>query len=134
MRRFALALVLGGIGALIVLCLAAGQFIRSTDGVELVVPGATNVQISELGPARLRITYDLPPSKRLQSISQHLTFQGWRRVRLDSFDRSSRAFTRVRLFGLVREIVSINTRPAARQSAELQLTRCVRVRSWVRCL
>ncbi|HEX5692281.1 MAG TPA: hypothetical protein VFX76_19835, partial [Roseiflexaceae bacterium] len=92
------------------------------------------VQISGRGTSRLVVSYDLPPSKRVPSVSQHLTYQGWRRITLENFDRPNPTFIRARLFGFVREIVAINPRPAQRQSAELQLTRCLRIRTWIRCL
>ncbi|HEX5691708.1 MAG TPA: hypothetical protein VFX76_16955 [Roseiflexaceae bacterium] len=134
MRRLVLGFALGGIGTVVMLCVAAGYVMQADDGLELVLPGATNVLISGRGTSRLRVSYDLPPSKRIPSVSQHLTYQGWRRITLENFDRPNPTFIRVRLFGFVREIVAINPRPAHRQSAELQLTRCLRIRTWIRCL
>jgi hypothetical protein len=134
MRRLALVLTLSGAGALAALCVAGLLLARSADGLGLVLPGATNVQISGRGTPRLNITYDLPRNKRLYNLNQHMRYQGWRRITLENYDRSSSTFVRVRLFGLVREIVMINLRPPQRRRAEIGLVRCVRIRHWVRCL
>ena len=134
MRRLALVLTLSGAGALAVLCVAGILLAQSADGLDLVVPGATNVQIDGRGTPRLSISYDLPHNKRLYNINQHLRYQGWRRISLENYDRSSSTFVRTRFFGLVREIVMINLRTAQRRRAEIGLVRCVRVHNWVRCL
>ena len=103
------------------------------EGRDLIVPGATNIQISGRGTARLRVTYDLPPTIRLQGLRQHFTQQGWRRVRLENYDRPGPAFTRLLWFGVVREVVLINPQSTAHQTADISLARCFRIARWMTC-
>ena len=133
MRRVTLLLALAGVCLLTTLCGAGLLIAWANEGRDLVVPGATNVQISGRGTARLRVTYDLPPNIRLQGLRQHFTQQGWRRVRLENYDRPGPAYTRLLWFGVVREVVLINPRTTAYQSADISLARCFRVAGWMTC-
>jgi hypothetical protein len=137
MRRLALALVLAGLGGLTLLC--GGVLLRGWvgDGIDLVLPGATNVQMNGRGTAHLSVTYDLPENTRLNSVSQHLERHGWRRLTTENYDRPGPAFVRVtRITGLgtLREVVVVQARPARRQTAEISLARCLQIAKWVTCL
>jgi len=137
MRRLALALVLAGLCGLTLLCGAALLRGWASDGRDLVLLGATNVQISGRGTTHLYITYDLPANTRLNSVSQHLERHGWRRITIQNYDRPGPAFariTRISGLGIVREVVVIKARPARRQTAEISLARCVLIGKWVTCL
>jgi hypothetical protein len=122
-----------GLCLLTTLCGAGLLAAWADEGRDLIVPGATNIQISGRGTARLRVTYDLPPNVRLQSLRQHFTQQGWRRIRLENYDRPGPAFTRLLWFGVVREVVMINPRSTAYQAADISLARCLRIANWMTC-
>jgi hypothetical protein len=137
MRRLALALVLAGIGGLALLCggLLLGGW--AGDGSDLVLPGATNVQMSGRGTAHLSVTYDLPTNTRLKSVSQHLEQHGWRPLTTENYDRPGPAFvrvTRITWLGVLREVVVVKARPARRQTAEISMARCMQIARWVTCL
>ena len=133
MRRVTLLLSLTGLCLLIALCGTGLLIAWENEGGDLIVPGATNIQISGRGTARLRVTYDLPPDIRLQGLRQHFTQQGWRRVRLENYDRPGPAFTRLLWFGVIREVVLINPQTTARHTADISLARCIRVAGWTTC-
>jgi hypothetical protein len=137
MRRLALILVLVGLSSFTLLCGANLLLIWASDGRDLVLPGATNVQISGRGTAHLYISYELPSNTQLNSLNEHFKQRGWRRVTIQNYDRAGPAFariTRIGGFGLVREVVVIKAPPSRRQIAEISLARCVQIASWVRCL
>jgi hypothetical protein len=133
MRRVTLLLILTGLCLSIAVCGTGLLVVWASDGADLVVPGATNVQISGRGTAHLRVTYNLPPNIRLYSLSQYFAQQGWRRITVENYDRPGPAFTRLIWFGVVREVVVVNPRPAARQTADISLARCLWVAGWVTC-
>jgi hypothetical protein len=126
-------LTLAGLCLLTALCGAGLLVAWASDGRDLIVPGATNVQISGRGTARLRVTYNLPPNMRLYSLRQHFAHQGWRRLVRENGDRPGPTFTRRIWFGVVREVVVVNPRPASRQTADISLVRCFRVAGWMTC-
>jgi hypothetical protein len=132
MRRVMFPLIIG-ICLLVALCGAGAMAAWANEGRDLIVPGATNIQISGRGTARLRVTYDLPANIRLQGLRQHFAQQGWRRIRLENFDRPGPAFTRLLWFGIVREVVLINPQSTAHQAADISLARCLRIASWMTC-
>ena len=133
MRRMTLLLSLTGLCLFSVLCGAGLLVAWASDGRDLIVPGASNIQISGRGTARLHVTYDLPPDIRLQGLRQHFTQQGWRRIRLENYDRPGPAYTRLLWFGVVREVILINPGTTARNIADISLARCFRVGSWMTC-
>jgi hypothetical protein len=137
MRRNVLALVLTGLLGLTLLC--GGALLRgwASDGLDLVLPGATNVQISGRGTAHLYVTYDLPANVRLNNLSQHIEQRGWRKITIQNYDRPGPAFariTRISGLGTIREVVVIAARPARRQTAEISVARCILIADWVTCL
>ena len=137
MRRLALALVLAGLGGLTLLCggVLLGGWVG--DGSDLVLPGATNVQMSGRGTSHLSVTYNLPDNTRLRSVSQHLERQGWRPLTTENYDRPGPAFvrvTRITWLGVLREVVVVKSRPARRQTAEISMARCMQIARWVTCL
>ena len=133
MRRTTVMLILIGACLSTALCGAGLLVAWGNEGRDLVVPGATNVQIGGRGTARLHVTYDLPPNLRLSQVSQHFRQQGWRRITFQDIDRAGPAFTRLLWFGVMREVVVINLRTSARQTADISLARCLRIAGWVTC-
>jgi hypothetical protein len=132
MRRVTILLALS-ICLLTALCGAGLLVAWSNEGRDLIVPGATNIQISGRGTARLRVTYELPPNIRLQGLRQHFAQQGWRRVRLENYDRPGPAYTRLLWYGIVREVVLINPQTTAYRTADISLARCFRIAGWMTC-
>jgi hypothetical protein len=133
MRRMTIILILLGVCLSSTLCGAGLLVAWANEGRDLVVPGATNVQISGRGTARLHVIYDLPPNLRQNHLSQHFRQQGWRRVTFQDADRPGPAFTRRLWFGVVREVVVINLQPTARQTADISMARCFRIAGWATC-
>ena len=132
MRRVAILLTMG-ICLLTTLCGAGLLVAWASEGSDLIVPGATNIQVSGRGTARLHVTYDLPPNIRLQGLRQHFVQQGWRRIRLENYDRPGPAFTRLLWFGVLREVVLINPQSTVHQIADISLARCFRIANWMTC-
>jgi hypothetical protein len=133
MRRVTLLLTLTGLCLITTLCGAGLLVAWTNEGRDLIVPGATNIRISGRGTARLHVTYELPPHIRLQGLRQHFIQQGWRRIRLQNYDRPGPAFTRLLWYGVVREIVLINPQTTAHQTADISLGRCFRLAGWMTC-
>ena len=133
LRRVALALIAGGFCALLLLCGAGALLARSTDGDELVLPGAGDTQIDGRGTGHLRITYSLPRRQSLQDLNYYFRQRGWRRVTVQNYDRPGPVFARAAWFGVLREVMVINPRPAKPHTAEISLARCFHIADLLTC-
>jgi hypothetical protein len=126
-------LIMGGFCLLMLLCGLGVMSVRAGEGRDLVLPGADDVRIEGRGTAHLHIVYTLPPDQPLHDLNQYLLSRGWRRVTTRNFDRPGPVFARYNWFGIVREVVIVNPRPARPQTADISVARCFRIGSWISC-
>jgi hypothetical protein len=129
-----LMLALGSVITLVALCAASAGGVWSMRGRELVLPGATDVQIDRSGIFRVEMTYHFPTGRTLHDLTQHLRRLGWRRVRFPNAERETFSFVRPGLAGRMREIVVLTVDPDDRKLAKLQFSRCVTIGAWFRCM
>lgn len=134
MRRMMLAVALGGLVGMLLLCGAGTVRAWSTAGHELVMPGAGDVRIDRDGIFRLHVTYQLPKGSTLHDLAQYLTQRGWRRIRFPNADRSIMSFARTSWATQLREIAVVTLDSSDRHLAEIRFSRCLNVRSWVNCM
>jgi hypothetical protein len=134
MRRRLLIMAVSVVTLLTVLCVAGAGRAWLLRGRELVMPGATDLQIDRRGAFHLNITYRYPAGDTLHDLTQHLVRQGWRRIRFPNSERNTLSFVRLGMAGRMREILVLTLDPNDHQLANLQFSRCVTVGSWFSCM
>ena len=134
MRRLALALTISGCLALVLACSTSIIGVWASQGKDLILPGASSVQIDRSGVTRLQITYRLSPRQTRQQVRRHLIQQGWTQITTQNINRLDWAFTRRLWFDIAREIAIVSLSSENHRDVTISVGRCVRISYWIRCL
>jgi hypothetical protein len=133
MRRRVVVAAIGILLMLVLLCGAGAARAWSTQGYNLIVPGASDIEIERHGLFRLHVTYRLPSNQKVHNVTEYFARQGWRRLRLTNVDRSTLSFVRGG-DGQIREILIVTLGMGAVRTADIEFSRCYRFYSWVNCV
>jgi hypothetical protein len=134
MRRLALMLTVGGCLALMLACGTSISGLWASRGEDLILPGASSVQIDRSGITRLQITYRFSPNQTRQQLRRHLTQQGWTQITIQNINRMDWVFTRQLWFGIAREIAVVSLSSANHRDVTISVGPCIRISDWTRCL
>jgi hypothetical protein len=120
--------------ALTLLC-GVGSFRLWYDrGWDLVMRGASDVQIARRGAIRLQISYRLPPGQTRLDLRAFLKGQGWRRAEINNLERETKmTFVRPGWNRQVREVLII-TFDRSHRVVDLRFGHCVRIGTWTTCI
>ena len=134
MRRRALQAAFVSVVGLTLLCGLGSFRVWSARGAELVMRGAGDVRIAHRGPARMQITYQLPPGQTRLDLRAFLLRQGWRRVEFSNVDRqTTMTFVRTSWNRQLREVLVISLDRSRRQ-VDIQVGQCLRIAAWTTCI
>ncbi len=142
MRRAVLLVTFASCGGLLLLCLVGLALVWLGEVNTLVLQDATDVHIEQSSLSRQQITYRLPLDQAPDDLAAHLVQDGWARDirgQLGRFRDPNGAeafmvFTRQNWLGLVPELVTVGLATPDQHAVDLQLSRCFRLGSWMRCL
>ena len=135
MRRLVLKVALISLLMLSLLCGAGAMLVWSSQGQELVMQGAADVQFERRGASRLHITYRLPPQQNREDFRRFLLQQGWRRIRFSNIERETLlTFVRPVWANQIREILVITLDPHNRRQVDIQFGRCITIHAWINCV
>ena len=142
MRRAVLVVTFTSWGGLLLLSLVALVLVWHGETNTLVLPEATDVHIEQPSLSRQHITYRLPLSQTANDLSAHLVQNAWARDirgQLGRFRDANGAeafmvFTRRNWFGLVLELVTVRYATPNQHAVDIELSRCLALGSWMRCL
>jgi hypothetical protein len=132
MRRRIVFVAIGVLFMLVLLCGTSVARAWSARGYNLVVPGASDIQIERRGLFRLHVNYRLPNNQKMHHVTEYFARQGWRRLRLTNIDPSTLSF--VRGDSQMREILIVTLGMGAVRTADIEFSRCYRFYSWVNCV
>ena len=134
MRHRAVQLTLAAVLLLTLLCGGGSLRVWSSQGRNLIMHGAGNVQINRRGAMRLHITYQLPAKQTRHNLRVFLMRQGWRRASLSNVDRETvMTFVRPGWRGRMREVLVVTTDPV-RRIVDMQFGHCVTIGAWATCI
>ena len=134
MRHRALQLALVAMLLLTLLCSAGSVRVWFSQGRNLIMSGAGNVQINRQGAMRLHITYQLPDNQTRHDLRVFLVRQGWRRAGLSNVDRETvMTFVRPGWRGRSREVLVVTIDPSHR-IVDMQFGHCVTIGAWATCI
>jgi len=127
-------------GGLLLLCLMGLTLVWLGEVNTFVLPDATGAQIQYSRLSQQHITYRLSPNQTQDYLHRQLVQNGWTRDVRD--ERSLRGhigdrlavFWRQNWFGLVPEVVVIRQETRDQRRVDIDLSRCLAIRSWMRCL
>jgi hypothetical protein len=119
---------------LTLLCGAGSLRVWSSQGQNLIMRGAGNVEIDRRGAMRLHITYQLPDNQTRHDLRVFLVRQGWRRAGLSNVDRETvMTFVRPGWRGRSRDVLVVTTDPSHR-IVDMQFGHCVTIGAWATCI
>lgn len=141
MRRTVLLVTFAIHSGLSLFCLVGLVIIWFGEAHTLVLPDATDVQIDRASLVRQHITYQLPPNRTLADLSAQLVQDGWThdvpgQHALTRDQRDNKAlmlFWRHSWLGLVPEVVTVRLGVPDTRLADIQLSRCFTIQTWMRC-
>lgn len=142
MRRVVLVVTFVSCGGLLLLSLVGLAHVWLGEANTLVLPDATGVHIEQSSLSREQIIYRLPPNQTSDDLAAQLVQDGWARDihgQLGRFRDPNGAaafmvFTRQNWLGLVPELVTVGRAMPGQHAVDIQLSRCFRLGSWLRCL
>ncbi len=141
MRPAVLGVTLAWAGGLPLLCLVGLALVWFGEVNTFVLPDATGVHIEQSRLSQQHITYRLSPHQTQDDLHRQLVQNGWTRdvrdersLRSHISDGALAVFWRQNWFGLVPEVVTIRQATRDQRRLDIDLSRCLAIRSWMRCL
>ena len=142
MRRAVLLVTFASCCGLLLFSLVGLALVWLGEVNTLVLPDAAGVHIQQSSLSSQQITYRLPLNQTPDDLAAHLVQDGWARDirgQLGRFRDPNGAeafmvFRRQNWLGLVPELVTVRRATPDQHAVDIQLSRCFRLGSWMRCL
>jgi hypothetical protein len=129
-------------GGLLLLSIVWMELMWLSEVATLVLPDAADVHIEQPSLSRQHITYYLPLNQTPNDLYERLVRTGWARDMRGELGRSHDqsdadafvVFWRQSWLGLVPEVVTVRRATRDQHMVDIQLSRCIALGSWMRCL